>query len=257
MGLPPPRVPVVGTLPRVPDQPRPAVVVALPGTGSDADFARSAFGSACAAFDLPFHAVDPDPCAVVASYHAALDAAARSGPVLVAGISLGAAVAVDWAARNPHAAFGVVAALPAWTGADTTGCPAAMSAAATAAQLRADGIDAVIDRMRASSPTWLAETLTRSWRSQWPNLPQALDEAAAYRWPEPELLATVRVPVAVVGAVDDPVHPIAVAELWAALLPHADVHRITLDELGADPAVLGARGIPALLRNLVSRNTIG
>ncbi|WP_067813483.1 alpha/beta fold hydrolase [Nocardia inohanensis] len=240
----------------MPDLPRPAVAVALPGTGSDAHFAGRAFGSACAALDLPFHAVDPDPRRVIDSYRTALDAAARSGPVLVAGISLGAAVAIEWAARNPESVAGVVAALPAWTGADTTGCPAALSAAATASALRADGLETVIEVMRASSPAWLAEALTRSWRSQWPDLPAALDEAASYAWPEPDLLAQVTTPVAIVGATDDPVHPIAVAEEWTALIPHAELHRITLDELGADPAVLGERGITPLLRTPMSRNTV-
>ncbi|MEV6768665.1 alpha/beta hydrolase [Nocardia sp. NPDC051030] len=234
------------------DLPSPAVAVALPGTGSDAHFARRAFGSACAALDLPFLAVDPDPRRVIDSYEAALNDAARSGPVLVAGISLGAAVAVNWAARHPESAFGVVAALPAWTGADTTDCPAALSAAATASALRADGLDAVLARMQASSPEWLAEALTRSWRSQWPDLPAALEEAAAYRWPEPEVLTSVTAPVAIIGASDDPVHPIAVAEHWTALIPRADLHAITLAELGADPAVLGTRGLNALLPRRVA-----
>ncbi|MTE13720.1 alpha/beta hydrolase [Nocardia aurantiaca] len=225
----------------------PAVAVALPGTGSDAHFASRAFGSACAALDLPFLAVEPDPRGVIDSYRSALDAAARSGAVLIAGISLGAAVALDWAAHHPDSVYGVVAALPAWTGADTTGCPAALSAAATAAQLRADGLDAVIARMRESSPAWLADALTRSWTSQWPDLPAALEEAAAYRWPEPEVLAAVTAPVEIIGAIDDPVHPFAVAERWTAALPHATLHAITLDELGADPSVLGALGINALL----------
>ncbi|MGV9410064.1 alpha/beta fold hydrolase [Nocardia sp. NPDC003693] len=237
----------------MPDLSIPAVAVALPGTGSDAHFARRAFESACTAAGVPCVAVDPDPLRVIESYHAALDTAARSGPVLIAGISLGAAVAVDWAARHPESTYGVVAALPAWTGADTTGCPAALSAAATAAQLRADGLDAMIERMRASSPAWLAEALTRSWRSQWPDLPAALEEAASYAWPEPGLLASITAPVHIVGAVDDPVHPIAVAERWAALIPDAHLHRITLDELGADPAILGARGVAGLLPRVASR----
>ncbi|WP_330179553.1 alpha/beta hydrolase [Nocardia sp. NBC_01503] len=231
----------------MPDLPHPAVAVALPGTGSDAHFARRAFGSACAALDIPFHPVDPDPRRVIDSYHAALDAAARSGPVLIAGVSLGAAVAVEWAARHPDSVYGVVAALPAWTGADTTGCPAALSAAATASALRADGIDAVIEGMRASSPAWLAEALTRSWRSQWPDLPSALDEAAAYRWPEAELLSSITVPVSLVGAIDDPVHPFGVAERWADLIPDSELHHLTLDELGSDPAILGQRGFRTLV----------
>ncbi|MEC3953881.1 alpha/beta hydrolase [Nocardia sp. CDC153] len=243
----------------MPDSPRPAVapaspaiVLALPGTGSDAHFARRAFGSACAARDLPFLAVDPDPRRVIDSYRDALDAAARSGPILVAGISLGAAVALDWAAAHPDAVCGVVAALPAWTGADTTGCPAAASAAATAAQLRADGLETVLSRMRASSPAWLAEALTHSWTAQWPDLPSALEEAAAYAWPEPELLARVSAPVEIIGAIDDPVHPFAVAEHWTTLIPHATLHTITLDELGADPAILGTHGLNALLPRRVS-----
>ncbi len=230
----------------VPDLSRPAIVVGLPGTGSDADFARRAFEPACAARDLPFIAVEPDPRDVVASCRAALDEAARSGPVLAAGISLGAAIAVEWARARPESAFGVIAALPAWTGADTTGCPAALSAAATAAQLRADGLEAVIERMRESSPAWLAQALTQSWRGQWPDLPRALEEAAGYAWPSPETLAGLTIPTVIVSAVDDPVHPAAVAADWAELIPHAELRRVTLAEMGADPAVLGAHGLDGL-----------
>ncbi|MFC4374614.1 alpha/beta fold hydrolase [Nocardia halotolerans] len=221
-------------------------VVALPGTGSDADFAARAFGPAAAARGWRFEAVEPDPEAVIASCTAALDTAARRGPVLAAGISLGAAIALDWAAGHRDMTVGVITALPAWTGAETATCPAALSASATAGQLRADGLETVIARMRASSPAWLAEALTQSWRGQWPHLPRALDEAAAYAWPTVERLAGCAVPVAVVGASDDPVHPIAVAEQWAATLPSARLHRITLAELGADPSILGHTGITEL-----------
>ncbi|WP_280347477.1 alpha/beta fold hydrolase [Nocardia neocaledoniensis] len=221
-------------------------VVALPGTGSDADFAARAFGPAAAAAGLSFQAVEPDPRAVIASCTAALDAAAARGPVLAAGISLGAAIALDWAAESRTAVVGVITALPAWTGAETADCPAASSASVTAGQLRADGLEAVIARMRASSPPWLADALTQSWRGQWPHLPDALEEAAAYAWPTTDLLARVEVPVAVVGASDDPVHPIAVAEQWAATLPQARLHKVTLAELGADPAVLGRAGFAEL-----------
>ncbi|MBF6250556.1 alpha/beta hydrolase [Nocardia farcinica] len=227
-------------------RPRPCVV-ALPGTGSDADFARRAFGPAAAAHGLALHAVEPDPRAVVASFLAALDAAAARGPVLAAGISLGAAVAVTWAAERRADAVGVVAALPAWTGPDTADCPAALSAAFTAERLRADGLEAVVAQMRASSPAWLGAALEQSWRAQWPDLPAALEEAAAYKWPEPQLLTELRVPTVVVAAVDDPVHPLAVGEEWAARIPDSALHRITLAELGADPGVLGHRALPDLL----------
>ncbi len=221
-------------------------MVALPGTGSDADFAARAFGPASAAHGLEFRAVEPDPKAVIASCTAALHTAAARGPVVAAGISLGAAIALEWAIGHPAAVVGVITALPAWTGRETTSCPAALSASATAGQLRADGLEAVIARMRASSPRWLADALTQSWRGQWPDLPQALDEAAAYSWPTVEELAACPVPVAVIGADDDPVHPIAVAEQWAATLPAATLGRVTLDALGADPAILGHAGLSQL-----------
>ncbi len=219
--------------------------MALPGTGSDARFARSAFGPACAEAGLELIAVEPDTDGVVAGYRAALDAAAAAGPIFATGISLGAAVALEWAAEHTESVSGVIAALPAWTGADTAECPAAMSAAHTAEQLRADGLEPVIDRMRATSPRWLADALTRSWRSQWPGLPSALSEAARYAWPDADLLAATRVPVAVVAATDDPVHPLAVGEQWARLLPDAVLRRLDLDELGADPAILGHLGMAA------------
>ncbi|MEU8898133.1 alpha/beta hydrolase [Nocardia sp. NPDC048505] len=225
--------------------PRPAIAVALPGTGSDADFARRGFEPACRERDLELIAVEPDPRAVVASYRRALENSARRGPVLAAGISLGAAVALEWAAENPGRVTGVIAALPAWTGADTADCPAAQSAAYTAAQLRAHGLDDVLTQMRAGSPAWLAAALTQSWRAQWPDLPLALQEAAEYKWPGPECLSTIGVPVVVITAVDDPVHPLAVAEEWADLIPRSALARITLDELGADPAVLGHTGLAA------------
>ncbi|WP_043653974.1 alpha/beta fold hydrolase [Nocardia thailandica] len=221
-------------------------VVALPGTGSDAPFAAAAFASAARARGLRCRAVRPDPRAVIDSYRAALDAAAQEGPVLAAGISLGAAVALDWASTHPGAAVAVVAALPAWTGPGTDGCPAALSASVTAGQLRADGLEPVLAAVHATSPAWLAAALDRAWRSHWPDLPAALDEAAAYAWPTPAELAAVPVPVAVVGAVDDPVHPVAVAERWHALLPHAGLRRVTLEEIGADPGVLGDHGMAIL-----------
>ncbi|MGQ4597719.1 alpha/beta fold hydrolase [Nocardia sp. R6R-6] len=227
------------------DFPRPARVVALPGTGSDADFARRAFGPASTARGLDFLAVEPDPRRVVASCRAGLEQAAGAGPILAAGISLGAAIALEWAAEHPDRVVGIVAALPAWTGPDTAACPAALSAAATAAQLRADGLAVVLARMRASSPRWLADALTQSWRAQWPHLPAALDEAADYKWPDADRLATLAPPLVVVTAVDDPVHPPEVAEDWTALAPRSHLCRITLDELGADPAILGHTGIGA------------
>lgn len=223
-----------------------STAIVLPGTGSDAQFAQEAFGQAFEVVGLTTVAVEPDPTGVVRSYLGALDDAVRAhGPVVVAGISLGAAVAAHWAERNRSSVVALALALPAWTG-DPTGSPAALSARFTAGSLRERGLDSVTATMAESSPEWLARTLARSWASQWPALPRALDEAASYRGPELDRLARIDAPTVVVGAVDDPVHPIAVAEQWARALPRGVLRTVTLTDIGLDPAVLGREAVDAL-----------
>lgn len=226
--------------------PRPRFAVVLPGTGSDADFARRAFTPALQAAGIEVIAVEPDPRRVVASYVDALDAAVgQHGHILVGGVSIGAAVALNWAIDQQGHVDGVLAALPAWSG-DPDDAPAAASAAFTARRLREDGLHTVSAEMRAGSPAWLGTELTKSWTSQWPDLPLALDEASAYRGPTAATLATLTVPVGICGAVDDAVHPIAVAEMWADALPAAALGLVTLDQIGADPGVLGRCAFDAL-----------
>lgn len=226
----------------------PPAAVVLPGTGSDAHFAEKAFSGALAQIGVEVIAVDPDPRRVVDSYLDALDAAAdKHGRILVGGVSIGAAVATQWAARNESRAAGVLAALPAWIG-DPAEAPAALSATMTARMLRADGLDAVTSAMIETSPAWLGGELERSWRSQWPHLPNALEEAAAYHGLVEEHLARITVPVGICGAIDDPVHPIAVARRWMTVLRSAALTTVTLDEIGADPGILGRSCLAALIR---------
>ncbi|SDI69678.1 hypothetical protein SAMN05444695_11025 [Rhodococcus triatomae] len=211
----------------------------MPGTGSDAAFARAAFAAPLARHGIDVVAVEPDPARVVGSYRDALDAAAeRHGRILLGGISIGAAVAVDWAREHPLSSCAVLAALPPWTGAPDD-APAALSARITADSLRADGLAAVTDRMRSSSPAWLADTLSRSWRTHGAGLSGALDEAAAYVAPSLAQMRTLNVPVAIAAATDDAVHPLAVAHAWADALPRAVVHTLSLDDLAVDAAALG------------------
>ncbi|MGU3433339.1 alpha/beta hydrolase [Actinomycetes bacterium M1A6_2h] len=220
----------------------------MPGTGSDAQFVEDAFGTAVADAGCTLIAVRPEPAALVSGYRRALDRAAddATAAIVVGGVSIGAAVALDWAAANPDRAAAVLVALPAWTG-DGADAPAAASARATAALMRSVGLDAVIEAMTASSPPWLATMLSRSWRDQWPDLPAALDDAARHRSPTTTTLRSVGVPVGVVAALDDPVHPADVARHWAAEIPVAALATITLDRIGADPSVLGRLGIDALV----------
>ena len=224
----------------------PAAAVLLPGTGTDARFITDAFGPALTSAGVEFIAVEPDPRRVVGSYLDALDSAvAAHGPILVAGVSIGAHTALNWAFDQPGDAAAVLAVMPGWTG-PPADAPAAVSAALTARLLRADGIDAVTAVMRSSSPAWLGDILARSWQSQWPDFPHALDEAAANIAPTVEKLAAITVPVGIVGATDDAVHPFAVAQEWADHLAHAAITRVTLDEIGADNGVLGHRAMAAL-----------
>ena len=100
--------------------------------------------------------------------------------------------------------------------------------------------------MRESSPPWLADELARSWRAQWPKLPDAMEEAAAYVAPSFEDLSGLATPLAVVAAVDDPIHPLQVAVDWVSAAPRAALRTVTLDQMGAQTAALGAACLAAL-----------
>mgnify|MGYP001110809862 CR=1 FL=1 len=225
---------------------RGVTAVLLPGTGSDDDYIRRAFFSPLQQVDAELVTHRPQPGRLIEGYLAALDAAAtRSGPILVGGVSIGAAVATAWALRHPERVVGVLAALPAWTGFPDD-APAAHAARYSAGQLRNDGLAAVVAQMRASSPTWLGDELTRSWTAQWPQLPDALEEAAAYVAPTHAELAALTVPMGVTAAVDDAVHPLQTATEWAATAPRAALCTVTLDQIGADPTALGTACVNAL-----------
>ncbi|MGU3582906.1 alpha/beta fold hydrolase [Rhodococcus sp. C26F] len=230
-----------------PVPPTAGTAVVLPGTGSDACFAEKAFGAELRRRSITPIAVDPDPRGVVARYLTALDEAAENGPILVGGVSIGAAVALRWAYDNPDRVVGVLAALPAWTG-DPREAPAAASARWTASELRAHGLDTVTAAMTASSPPWLARELTRSWSAQWPDLPSALDEAAHYRALDVDELRAVTAPVGIAAAVDDAVHPLAVGRQWSREIPHAELATVTLEQVGDDLSVLGRLCLAALDR---------
>lgn len=219
--------------------------VLLPGTGSDDDYVYRAFAPALhdvGAVALP-HA--PQPGRLIAGYLDALEEAAHGGPIAVAGVSLGAAVAAAWAIANPGRVVAVLAALPAWTGAPDD-APAAAAAQQTAEELRRDGLGATTARMQRSSPAWLAVELTRSWLGQWPQLPEAMTEAANYVAPTTAQLSALNAPMGVVSASDDPVHPVEVGVEWVAAAPYASLRTITLADLGADPGVLGVNCLAAL-----------
>lgn len=217
----------------------------LPGTGSDDDYVIRAFGAPLRAVGASLVAPRPEPRRLVDGYLEALDDAAHDGPIAVGGVSIGAAISLTWALAHPERVVAVLAALPAWTG-EPGSSPAALAARYSAQQLREHGLTATTTQMRASSPPWLAEELARSWHSQWPDLPDAMDEAAGYVAPTRAQLHHLATPMGVVAASDDPIHPLHVGRRWATAAPRAALRTITLDQLGADPAALGAACLAAL-----------
>jgi pimeloyl-ACP methyl ester carboxylesterase len=219
--------------------------VVLPGTGSDDDYIARAFGGPLRDAGARLVAPPPQPSRLIDGYLQGLDDAARDGPIVVGGVSIGAAVAVAWALEHPGHTIAALVALPAWTGAPDDS-PAAIAARYSAQQLRDDGLDATTAQMRASSPPWLAKELTRSWRGQWPDLPDAMDEAAGYVAPTNAQLRGLTAPMGIAAAGDDPIHPLDVGRQWAVAAPYAALHTVTLDEIGADPAALGAACLAAL-----------
>ncbi|MDG4665106.1 alpha/beta hydrolase [Mycobacterium sp. 236(2023)] len=227
---------------------RGVTTVLLPGTGSDADFVYRAFSTALHEVGAVVVTPPPQPHRLVAGYRDDIDNAARAAaphPIAVGGVSIGAAVAVEWALAHPGRAVAVLAALPAWTGAPDA-APAAMAARHSADLLRRDGLVATTAQMQASSPKWLADELTRSWLGQWPDLPDAMDEAAAFTAPTSGQLEALSAPLGVVSATDDAVHPLEVGFEWVSAAPRAALRTVTLDDIGADPGILGAQCLAAL-----------
>jgi len=53
-------------------------------------------------------------------------------------------------------------------------------------------------------------------------------------------------PLGVAAASDDPIHPMQVGVEWAAAAPRAALRRVTLEQIGADPAALGAACLAAV-----------
>ena len=221
------------------------VTVLLPGTGSDDEYLKRAFADPLHEVGARLVAVHPEPAALLAGYLRALEQAAADGPIAVGGVSLGAAVAAGWALDHPGEVVAVLAALPPWTGAPDD-APGAVSARYTAGELRRAVLAATTAAMRASSPSWLADELARSWRRQWPDMPGALEEAAGFIAPGAADLGRLEAPMGIAAAPDDPIHPLAIAQQWVAAAPCAALRTLTLQHLGADPAALGRACLDAL-----------
>ena len=154
--------------------------VLLPGTGSDDDYVYRAFSAALHDAGAAVVAPQPEPDAADRGLsRRELDNAAAEAPIAVGGVSIGAAVATAWALAHPaHARRGAGGA----AGVDRApgNAPPPLPPGSRRSVLRRDGLAAATAQMRAASPPWLADELTRSWVGQWPALPDAMEEAAGY-----------------------------------------------------------------------------
>jgi pimeloyl-ACP methyl ester carboxylesterase len=230
---------------------RPAVAVLLPGSGSDHVFVAAAFAQPLAM--LGIRLIAPPPVAgsdVVRAMRRALRATIDgvSGGALVGGVSLGAHVAAGWAARNPGRCAGLLLALPAWLG-PPAGAPAAVAAQASADAVRRDGVGRTLAEVRATAgQRWLADELDRAWRGYGDALADSLAAAAATTAPSTDELRRLTVPAGIVALSDDPLHPHAVARLWADALPRAAVVTTSLRAVGRDRATLGRAAVLGWLR---------
>lgn len=230
----------------------PTRALLLPGSGSDEVFVRAVFAPALAGAGIELVAAVPDRRNVVRSGHDAVDrTAAHPGPLLVGGISLGAAVAASWALQHPGRAAGMLLVMPAWWG-GPGGSPAAASARASAAALRRDGLAQVLAAVASSAPGWLGDELARAWGryggGDTEALPAALDAAAAHVAPTVQELAALTIPVGVVAVTGDALHPPAVALAATDVLLRAACEQLELSAVGTNLAALGCAAVRALRR---------
>ncbi|HEU4674560.1 MAG TPA: hypothetical protein VFS29_01115 [Motilibacteraceae bacterium] len=222
----------------------PGTALLLHGSGSTGEFAERALGAALRAEGWQVRALE-DRTGDVAAVERAIGRAAAhgDGPLLLAGISLGAHAAVRWAADGLQARLvGLLLALPAWTGAPAD--VAALSALA-ADDVERDGLDQVLARLRHQG--WVGAELARAWpRYGQQRLVRALRATAVAPGPTPAQLAAVPVPVGLVAVAGDPFHPVQVAEQWQRLLPRAALEVLPADAPAADRSVIGRQGLRAL-----------
>jgi pimeloyl-ACP methyl ester carboxylesterase len=224
------------------------VAVLLPGTASDEVFVREVFQRPLRAVGIRLITPAPVPGRGVAEAHLrALSSAAEDAPVLVGGISLGAHLAAEWAVRHPGRCAGLLLALPAWHG-PADGRPASIAARYSARAVRAHGVEPALAEATEGIDAWLAGELRRAWRRHGDGLADTLDSAATRAAPTLDALRGIRAPAGIAACADDPVHPPAVAEAWAAALPTAGLTVTTLRALGSDRESLGRATVHAWLQ---------
>lgn len=209
--------------------------------------------------ECPGHgASDMDPAPSIASFadHVAELAETQGGPVVLGGISMGAAIATRLAVTRPDLVRALVLVRPAWT---TEEAPANMApnaeVGALLARLPADQAQAVFAdsatarELAVTAPDNLASLKGFFARSPQPATARLLTAISA-DGPgiAPADLAVLSVPVLVCATSEDAIHPAAHAEALARLIPQARL--VHLPPKGRDkPAHLAA--LAAALRQFL------
>ena len=143
------------------------------------------------------------------------------GHRVICGISLGAHAAILASGQSeesacPPAAQGYVVALPAWSGDPDA---IAWATANTGQRIAANGISPTLADIEAGTPSdrrWLVDILRRDWSHYCDDqLASALLAAASSAAPTLDDLASIAAPTLVIGATEDPLHPLSTARSWA------------------------------------------
>ena len=184
--------------------------VIVHGAGSTGGAAAALLGAGDDAVLIEDRSGDID--AVIASVEATL--AGQPDCTSLVGVSLGAHAVARWASTARRPLPPLVCVLPAWTGPPG---PTAGATATAARQIAADGATAVLDRLTAEGRYPDVVRLLRvAWRDYSNDaLSAGLARASTGRGPTQAELASIPVPVAVVGWRGDALHPAAVALEWA------------------------------------------
>ena len=198
---------------------RGVTAVLLPGTGSDDDYVYRAFSAALHDVGAVVVTPPPQPDRLIDGYVSELDNAARLGAIAVGGVSIGAAVAVNWALAHPTRAVAVLAALAAVDGlagvrAGRAGGQALRRCAAPRRAGVGDLTDARVEPRLAGRRTdpVLGRAMARAARRHGGGV-------AATSSPTCAELEALTVPMGVAAATDDPVHPLEVGFEWVAAAP--------------------------------------
>jgi pimeloyl-ACP methyl ester carboxylesterase len=200
------------------------------GAGSSPDVAQRAFPGAVSFWLAGHGGTSPAADDGATDRRALASLVAREQSSFVAGISYGAHQVARWAAAGlPPQVARLALVMPAWTGSPG---PTAAATAAQADEFARVGIDAALRRITNDHPGWVADALAASWPlHDREGIVAALHTVASSTAPSEGELASIGVPTTIVALADDPLHPAAVAQAWAELIPRSRLLVVTASSL--------------------------